>query len=259
MRYALRIVGLAGAILFSTAFIFTFSVPEFVENIGKDFIKNKIEAQTREKIERLTFSSTNTTLNKFADKILKNNHTQIEQLQNDLKFKAHEKLAEVVAKMRDLSCECRTQYEKQLERDTKAQILTLQNANEKLTEFMQYKYMEVANKLKTDLRIFTGSNVVIFMLLLIISFFKPQAIIHLFLPGILLVISTLVCSYFYLFEQNWFFTIIYDTYLGWGYLLYLGFVFGFLCDIVFNGAKITTEIINSVLEAIGSTLTVVSC
>ena len=62
--------------------------------------------------------------------------------------------------------------------------------------------------------------------------------------------------YFYIFERNWFFTIIYNTYLGWGYLIHLSVVFVFLRDIVFNQARITTEIINSILNAIGSVMSI---
>ncbi len=72
-------------------------------------------------------------------------------------------------------------------------------------------------------------------------------------------ISTLFCSYFYIFEQNWLLTIIHSSYLGFAYLTWLGIVFLFLCDIVFNRARITTEILNAFFNAIGSALSVVPC
>ncbi len=90
----------------------------------------------------------------------------------------------------------------------------MQSANEAILEFMKSKYMGVVGKLTQDLRIFTGANLAVFVALLLLPIVKPQAIAHLFLPGILLVVSTLVCSYFYLFEQNWFFTIIYNDYVS---------------------------------------------
>jgi hypothetical protein len=117
---------------------------------------------------------------------------------------------------------------------------------------MKIKYMEVASELKRDIRIFSGSNLAIFILLVVVSFLKPAAMAHLFLPGMLLMTSTLICSFFYIFEQNWLMTIIYNDYLGFGYLGYVGVLFLFLCDIVFNSARITTQIINTILQAIGS-------
>jgi uncharacterized membrane protein YjjP (DUF1212 family) len=128
----------------------------------------------------------------------------------------------------------------------------LQAANDRIVEFVQSKYMEVATELKRDIRIFTASNAAVFLLLLLVSFLKPQAIAHLFLPGTLLVVATVICSYFYIFEQNWLLTIIFSNYLGFMYLAYLGFVFLFLCDIVFNRARVTTTIINAIFRIVGS-------
>ncbi len=119
--------------------------------------------------------------------------------------------------------------------------------------------MDVATKLKRDIRIFTASNAAVFILLLLVSFLKPQAITHQFLPGVLLAVSTLICSYFHIFEQNWLLTIIHSSYLGFAYLAWLGIVFLFLCDIVFNRGRITTEILNAIFNAIGSAFSVVPC
>ena len=80
-----------------------------------------------------------------------------------------------------------------------------------------------------------------------------------FLPSALLLTSTLICSFFYVFEQNWLLTIIYDDYLGFAYLGYLGVVFLFLCDIVLNYARITSAIINAILNIIGSAAYVSPC
>ena len=66
-----------------------------------------------------------------------------------------------------------------------------------------------------------------------------------------MLLSTGVCSYFYLFEQNWFYTILYSDYTGFGYIVYLVLVFAILCDIVFNKARVTTEFLNACLQAIG--------
>lgn len=259
MNIILRTIGIIGILLFGSIFMFTYSTPGFVEEIGKDFIKAKIEEKTNEKIDSLKLNHANNAFVKYAAKLAKNNEKKINELKEKLKSKAHIKLAAVIAEMRNLDCECRIKHEKAIKKDTELSLLSLQNTNDYLQGFMKTKYMEVVNKLKTDLRIFTGSNTLIFILLLLISFFKPKAVTHLFLPSVLLVLSTLICSYFYIFEQNWFFTIIYDTYLGWSYLAYLGIVFAFLCDIAFNKARVTTEILNSIFHAIGSAISVSPC
>ncbi|QMU61675.1 MAG: hypothetical protein GKR92_08185 [Gammaproteobacteria bacterium] len=161
--------------------------------------------------------------------------------------------------MRDLDCECRKKYAALIKDNFQIRLVSLQAANEKLGDYMKTKYMAVVTELKRDIRIFTGSNMLIFFLLLVASLLKPKAMTHLFLPGVLLVTSTLICSYFYIFEQNWLFTIIYSDYLGYGYLAYVGVLFLFLCDIVFNRGRVTTEIINALLNAIGSAASLLPC
>ncbi|MDD2370216.1 MAG: hypothetical protein PHQ90_13015 [Sulfuricurvum sp.] len=137
--------------------------------------------------------------------------------------------------------------------------LKLEKAKDKLADFTQSKYNEIVEKLTMDIRIFLGVNSLVFILLFWVSFLKPQATEHLFLPGTLIFFSTAISSYFYLFEQNWFYTILYNDYVGFGYLAYLGLVFAILCDIVFNKARVTTEIINFIASAIGSAFSVATC
>lgn len=237
----------------------TYGIPGYVEEVAKVFIKNKIEEKTNEKIDNLELTAKNSKLVKFAAKLMKNQETEINKLKNKIKSKAHEKLAAIIAEMKDLNCECRQIHAQKIKMNYVFKIVSLKAANEKLIAFMKTKYMEVVNNLKIDLRIFTGSNTIIFLFLLLLSFLKPNATFHLLIPGVLLFISTIACSYFYLFEQNWFFTLIYNDFIGYGYLGYVGTLFLFLCDIAFNKGRVTVEIINTILEVVGSTLSVPPC
>lgn len=259
MRIILRIVGLIGVLIFGTSFYFTYGVPGGVEEIAKDFIKEKIEEETKEKIDSITLSASESKLGKLALKMMKGREKEIEELKANFREKAYEKTSAVIAEMRDLSCECRIKYSQTLKENTELRISGLEAMNKKLMEFMKSKYMEVVNKLTQELRIFTGTNLAMFAILLLASFLKPQAVIQLFIPGLLLATSTIVCSYFYLFEQNWLFTIIYSDFLGFWYLAYVSGLFLWFCDIIFNRARVTTKIVNMVLNAIGSALQAVPC
>lgn len=259
MRITIRTIGMLGSLLFGTAFWFTFGVPGGVEEIAKDFIKERIEQETKEKIESLSLVKKNSKLSNIVKRLSKNKEKEIEALKVQLQSKVYEKAALVIAEMRNLNCECRKKYTHSIKEHIELKLFSLQTANEKLANFMKSKYMDVVHNLTNDLRIFTGSNLLIFFILLLVSLSKPTAIKHLFLPGILLVISTLLSSYFYLFEQNWFFTIIYDDFLGFWYLAWIGLIFAVLCDIIFNKARVTTEVINGILNAVGSALSVAPC
>ncbi len=259
MRIILRIVGLIGVLIFGTSFYFTYGVPGGVEEIAKDFVKERVEEETREKIDSIALAASESKLGKIALKLMKGREKEIEQLKVKLQEKAYEKSSAVIAEMRDLSCECRVKYAQSLKENMEFRISGLEVMNEKLMGFMKSKYMEVVNKLTQELRIFTGSNLAMFAVLLFASFLKPKAIIQLFVPGLLLAVSTLICSYFYIFEQNWLFTIIYSDFIGFGYLAYVGGLFLWFCDIIFNKARVTTEIVNMALNAIGSALQAVPC
>jgi hypothetical protein len=259
MRITIRTIGLLGSLLFGTAFWFTFGVPGGVEEVAKDFIKERVEQKTKEKIETLSIIKKDSKLSNIVKRLSKNKEKEIEALKAQLQSKSYEKAALIIAEMRDLNCECRKKYTQSMKEHLEFKLLSLQSANEKLTDFMKSKYMDVVKNLTNDLRIFTGSNLLIFIILLLVSLSKPKAIKHLFLPGILLVISTALSSYFYLFEQNWFFTIIYNDFLGFWYLAWVGLIFAVLCDIVFNKARVTSEVINGILNAAGSALSVAPC
>jgi hypothetical protein len=244
MKLTLRSLGLIGTLLFGTLFSFTFNIPGFIEDIGKEFIISEIKKKTDEKIQQVKLVTEDSKIAKFAAALYKKNQQKIDEVKGQLKNKAHEKLAAVVAEMSDLSCECRKKYSENLKQGFEFKLMSLQAMNERLTDFMKGKYMEVSTELKRDVRIFTGSNAIIFLLLVLISFAKPQAIRHLFLPGILLFTATIVCSFFYLFEQNWLLTIIYNNYYGFAYLFFIFILFLFLCDIVINQGRVTTKITN---------------
>jgi predicted phage tail protein len=260
MKILLRIISLIGVILFGTVFYFTYQTPEYVEEIGKEFIKSKVQQKTNNFIEGATniVENSDSTLAKYAEKLLEKNQAQIENIKSQLKNNANEKIADIIAEMRDLSCECRNKYAAYIKNKFQLNLVSLEAASTSLQDFMKTKYMEVANELKKDIRIFSGSNAIIFALLLIVSFMRKEATTHLYLPAILLVISTVICSYFYIFQQNWLMTIIYNDYIGFGYLVYLGILFLILCDISFNRARVSTEVINGAANAVGSAFSVVS-
>ncbi len=256
---ALGLIGVIGAIIFSFFFILTFQTPEWVESYAANFIEREASGQIDEKIDALQPPRGEGALSRMSAALYKKNEAEIERHRELLRRQVHERMADAIAEVRNLDCECRTKWAEWLKEGTTTRIQWLQQANESLTEFIQATYVRVVTDLKRDIRIFTASNSAMFLLLLAVALLKPRASLQLFVPGLLLGLATVTCSYFYIFEQNWLLTIIYNDYLGFTYLAYLGLVFGLLCDIVLNRARITTEIVNAVLNAIGSAASAVPC
>jgi hypothetical protein len=52
---------------------------------------------------------------------------------------------------------------------------------------------------------------------------------------------------------------VFSDFVGFAYIGYLGGAFALLCDILFNRARVTTELLNGLLDAIGSAVQVVPC
>ena len=260
-KISLRGFGLLGILVFVPLFIFTFADPQLVETSAKSFVEWKLNSETNKKIDELQLPQTNRfekLLGNKAKELRKETESKLAKVKQQLKADVPAILSGEIAKMFKLDCECRKKWESKLRNSMELNIVSLEQARSKLIDFGQAKYMAIVEKLTLDVRIFLGANSVIFVFLLLVSFFKPKAIRHLFLPGVLMVISTTICSYFYIFEQNWFYTIIYSEYTGFGFLAYLMLVFAILSDIAFNKAKITTEILNGIFSALGGSVSGVS-
>lgn len=258
-KLMLRSAGAIGAAVFLTFFAFTYSVPGWVEAFAAEYIESKAQERIDASIDAIQPPESDSALARLAQSMYEENQARIEHLKSNLRNRVHAQWAAALAKVRNLDCECREKWEDWFESGFNTNIALLQSANDQISNFIHSTYMDIATELKRDIRIFTASNAAVFVLLLLVSFLKPQAVTHLFLPGMLLVVSTLICSYFYVFEQNWLLTIIHSSYLGFAYLVWLGIVFLFLCDIVFNRGRITTRILNAIFNAVGSVFSVGPC
>ena len=248
-----------GTLIYGVAFVYSFTSPQSIEKNARGFIKEQVAKKTYEKIDNIGSKYKENRLVKLSAKIFKKKKEQLSLYKESLKLKIDEKLANVMAKMLDLNCECRQKYKGIFHNFITTKITDLKTATKKLETFMTQKYMYVVENIIKDFRIFLGSSFIVLLIMLLLLFTKPQVSIQVNMLAGLMLVSTLVSSYLYIFKQNWFYTIIYNDFLGFAYLMYLGIIFLFLCDIIFNKARITTEIVNMILNAIGSAASAISC
>ena len=258
-RAILSIMAVVGAATFSLFFSLTFYTPTWVEQFAADFIEHEATTRIDVVIDSLQPPSGEGTLSRVATALYNKNEAEIQRHRESLRLNVHDQLTDAIAEIRNLDCECRDKWAQWLKDGTATHIRLLEQGNDRITAFIHATYAEVVNDLKRDIRIFTATNALVFFLLLGVAIFKPQASLQLFVPGILLTAATLICAYFYVFEQNWLLTIIYNDYLGFNYLAYLGLVFGLLCDIVLNRARVCTQIVNAALNAVGAAASAVPC
>ncbi len=230
----LGVVSASGAAIFLFFLALTFHTPEWVEKFAADFIEEEVSERVDTAIDSLQPPAGASALSRAASAIYARNEEKIEAYRESLRQRVHERLADAIAEVRDLDCDCRDKWAQWLEEDTHTRIRLLQRANQGITEFIQSTYAGVVHNLKHEIRIFTSANALVLLAILALVIWKPRASMQLFVPGILAITATLICSYFYIFEQNWLLAIIFNDYLGYTYFAYLAVVFALLCDIVLN-------------------------
>ncbi len=255
MNTTLRLIGIVGVSLFGLLFLVTFTSPEKIEESAKVFVKSQIEKEVREKQQTVATSTAAEAALIIAGKL----GLEKERIQSRLDDNLPEKIASILASMCGYDCEKKKLLAQSISTTYLERIKNIQVAERTLSDLVRDKYIEIVGHLKQDLRVFLGSNLAMFLILVMVSFFNPQAMNHLFLPGLLLVFATVISSGIYIFGQDWFYTILYNDYMGFGYLFYIGLIFGFLLDIALNKGRIDTEIINSLANAIGSSISVTPC
>ncbi|MBI2307901.1 MAG: hypothetical protein HYU78_11430 [Rhodocyclales bacterium] len=251
IRALLLLLSAVGTMLFGAALVASLLNPGYVEETAKEVIRRQVEKKVHEKIDALDEKYLSTK----AGALINKHAQEAEIAQRQLKEKIPEKIAAVISEMRDLDCECRKKIENHLREGFESQIVIASQAQERLTSFIRTKYMETAEKLTREFRIFTGINALVFSLLGIAVFFKQGAGRHLILPALVLVVASTITGYLYLFNQNWLHTILFSDYVGFAYILYLSMVFAFLCDVSFNRARVTTQLLSSV----GGNIQVLPC
>jgi hypothetical protein len=256
---ALRVLGALGAVVFGLFFALTFSTPQWVERFAVEYIESRVSESIDSRIDAIRPGPGESAAARVAKGLYERNEAALESLKQHFKDGVREKWASALAEVRNFDCECRQKWLNALESGTQLHMRSLEALSQRLTDFIQASYMEVATDLKRDIRIFAATNAAMFLLLVLLSFLKPQAVRHLFAPGMLLGVATLLCAYLYVFEQNWLLTIIDGSYLGFAYAAYLVVVFLFLCDIALNRGRVTTRLVNGLVDAVGGTLSLVPC
>ncbi|MEJ0085996.1 MAG: hypothetical protein WDO72_09955 [Pseudomonadota bacterium] len=249
----LRIIGAGGTLLFACFFLLTFWRPLWVETFAAGFIKSEVESELHTRIDSFGGAGTSDVLAGAAATIYHKNQRQIERYKVDLKAHADRQIAACIARMLELDDGAREKIGRWLEATTLDGMLSLAAVNEQLNDVIQGSYLRVVGELQRDFRVFSASNCFCFLLLLLATFLRPEAVKALFVPALLLVAATLFCSYAYVFDQNWLLTVVYSDYLGFAYLGYLTLAFLFLCDVLLNRGRVTAQLAASLFGALPAT------
>lgn len=255
MRVFINIVAFAGLALFGAAFVASYVNPGLVETLARDAIRFEVERRVSERIDALDGGK----LVEMAKGLSGRNSLEIIELKRQLAENLPQKVAAVAAQMRNMDCECRKAIEKSMTSIFERKAADLSRMNERLELLIRTKYMDVAESLTREFRIFTGANALVFLLLAFAASLRKRAGLQLALPTVVLLGAAALVGYLYLFHQNWLHTVLFSDYVGFGYFAYLALAVALLTDIVFNRARVTTRLLNAAFSAAGSTLQAVPC
>ena len=236
LRRALAFLGLLGALAFGAAFATSIIDPGFVESIGRELIRQQVEVRMGKAIAALDDSF----LLKQARRMAKAESANAAEL-GRIAERMPDRIKKIVAEMGDQGCACRKLL---LQASDPRSMVELQSAGaaraaERLDAMIRTRYMQTAMQLQREFRIFTGTTAVVFALLFVAAVARPKANVHLLPAAVVLVVTSAIAAYLYLFNQDWLHTIVFSDYVGLGYVAWLAVAFASLCDIIFNRARVT--------------------
>lgn len=126
--------------------------------------------------------------------------------------------------------------------DCEPDVSTTASKNE--SSILSAKYQQILVKLEKDLLIFFVCNSIIFLAILLLVLVRPKHTTQIYLPCALIVTATILSIIIYICGQNWFYSIIYNNYVGYSYLAYVCLISAQILDIALNRGRITAEILN---------------
>ena len=208
MRTILLISNATVALLFTAFFAYTFLGRQHIDHMARDFVTAKTQ-----KLVTPAVDAAETTLRSDITRRLLTK-TQLAAIETEI-------------------AEFRSQPAHYIQRLTSAQAppkpeTLLAKASEKIygwKERIWAHYNKVLGRLFTDLRIFSGSNVVAACIAFLCAWHSPgRPSLQLILISGLLLLAIGLAIYFYI-DHFSFFTILFDWYLGWSYPVLIGLLF----------------------------------
>ncbi len=255
IRTLLLFTGLLGSLLSGLVLLLSYSNPVMVENMAREMVRQEVEKRVHAKLHTLQDSK----IAGLAGQVLARQTAETEKLKLQLAADLPARIASMVADMGKLDCTCRQKIEKSIATGIQEHNQQLAQLNDRLNELIRSKYMEVAQSLTREFRIFTAANTLVFVLLIATVALRPRASVQLLLPAGVLLGAAALTAYFYVFGQDWLHTVIFADYVGLAYFAYLALAIASLADVAFNKARVCTALINAAASAVGSAFQVLPC
>jgi len=255
MRRTILGFSLAGTLLFGIAFALSWLDPIWIERLASTAVRFEVEREAGERVDALSGAP----IVGLAQRALGRTDADIERTREAIRREVPASVARVAAAMLDPDCACRARLTAAVEAGARQHLLSLSQARAQLASLIESAYANVRAQLLREFRIFTASNAVAFGMLGAVTLARRRAGLQLMLPAAALAGGVVVTSGLYLFAQDWLHTILFNDYVGLAYVAWLGVVVLLLVDILGNRARISTRVVNAVMQIIGAGVAAVPC
>ncbi len=251
---SLRAAAYLGCLLFAVCVVALLWRPQWVEAAASSFIQQQIRGEMASLIEDPKSHPPQAAYIVLRESLL----SQGGELAADYRRKLIDGLVGLTARLCKLDCEAKKGLGAWLSANVKIKAERLSVVAANAGEAAQRRYDEMVDRLLDDLQIFSAVNLAAFLLLALAFRMSRDRKSLVLLPIGLLFPATLVAIGLYAFGQDWFYTLVYDDYVGTGYLAYIGVTYLFLFDICFLHGVITQFVLNAIATAVKAILDVLS-
>lgn len=233
-------LGSVGALVFATLLVLSLAKPHHIEQMLKAVISQQVSRQVGAAVNAFDARFVATQADQWGGRL----GAQVQAIRERLKRDMPARVNAEIERLQDPACECRQVLQAQLNR------IALQL--DKLPQFIGQRYADTVRHLLGELRLFSGINAASFALVALGGFMgfrgrlAPPVARSVCVAAGLLLLALGAALWGYLFNQNWLETLLFNRWVGWGYALWLGLVFAWLCDLVLNRARLTLRALSSV-------------
>jgi hypothetical protein len=255
MRRTILGFSIAGTLLFGIPFVISWLNPIWIERIASTAVRFEVEREAGERVDALSGSP----IVGLAQRGLRRTDADIEHTREAIRREVPANVARVVAGMLDPDCACRTRLTSAFDAGARQHLLSLSQLRARLESLIESAYANVRGKLLREFRIFTASNAAALAMLGAATLIRRKAGLQLVLPAAALAGGVVVTAGLYLFEQDWLHTVLFNDYLGLAYVGWLGVVVLLLADILANRARVSTCVVNGMLQLVGAAVAAVPC
>lgn len=255
MRQSILGIALLGTLLCMALLTMSYLRPVTLENWARDAIAAELTSNVGQAVGKLDDSA----ITRRAEQLMGKNKQAIEQARDRLQRELSGHIDATIQRMLDPACPCRAAWRAAGQDVLRHEGERLSTMNVRLGALVESKYREVAGALLREIGIFSAANGAVFLLLALLAWRWKRATLQLLAPAAILLGAIVGVAGIYLFSQNWLQTILLGDYVGFMYLPYLASAAAFMSDIVFNRARLGTQLINAILILIGSTAAAVVC